>query len=374
MRLAIWQFALPGPRVVDIAQRKLKKTIGEWEVEKNAKWPCLSGDAAHPFSVNFTEDDEIELPDWSNDEDEVKEESNTNSWADVGSHASMVEMQRRATRSALGTVIGGNKYDEDYYQNANLVGIHSNCEIPNITYVCKESYALVTEKYHAVFSTVYGKSQTLIDLERDTLYLRHDTFSAYFRANGMDSVIRGLKDELGLLDHYYLPKVRNLAILVDEGYAEFNPTWLQDLCRIFTGLDSLTMVLKHFSTDSTTGSSVSLYRPIDADAALAAYASFRAQPLDRSSRMPEIDVMNTAPGYVNISELERLSKEDKEDGTEWKVPRVKVKVAMPDEMWERIDKEEDRCWDFILKGTRGLSLEEKDRTGLGILGEEMDRA
>jgi hypothetical protein len=36
--LMIWERALPGPRVIDIHQRKLKKTVEEWEEENNMRW------------------------------------------------------------------------------------------------------------------------------------------------------------------------------------------------------------------------------------------------------------------------------------------------------------------------------------------------
>jgi hypothetical protein len=35
----ISKHALPGPRVVEIQQRKLKKTTGEWEIEHDTVWP-----------------------------------------------------------------------------------------------------------------------------------------------------------------------------------------------------------------------------------------------------------------------------------------------------------------------------------------------
>ncbi|KAE9365132.1 hypothetical protein N431DRAFT_96141 [Stipitochalara longipes BDJ] len=39
IRLTIWNFALPGPRIVSLRQERLRKTIGEWEIEKKRKWP-----------------------------------------------------------------------------------------------------------------------------------------------------------------------------------------------------------------------------------------------------------------------------------------------------------------------------------------------
>jgi hypothetical protein len=37
----IWERALPSPRVIDIHQRKLKKTVEEWEEENNMR--CSGG-------------------------------------------------------------------------------------------------------------------------------------------------------------------------------------------------------------------------------------------------------------------------------------------------------------------------------------------
>jgi len=34
----IWERALPGPVVINIHQRKLKKTVEEWEEENNMRW------------------------------------------------------------------------------------------------------------------------------------------------------------------------------------------------------------------------------------------------------------------------------------------------------------------------------------------------
>ena len=39
----IWEHALPGPRVVNLRQKKLKKTIGEWETETGYTWPLPKG-------------------------------------------------------------------------------------------------------------------------------------------------------------------------------------------------------------------------------------------------------------------------------------------------------------------------------------------
>ena len=38
IRLMIWERALPGPVVINIHQRKLKKTVEEWEEENNMRW------------------------------------------------------------------------------------------------------------------------------------------------------------------------------------------------------------------------------------------------------------------------------------------------------------------------------------------------
>lgn len=115
IRNLIWEHAVPGPRLVEIRQRRLKKTIAEWETENETGW---FEDTPETFSV----------------------------------------------------------WERKYIREEPIVGIESPCCIPNVLLACRESWKIASRYYHRAFASKGTFAQTYFNFDRDILYIRHLNF------------------------------------------------------------------------------------------------------------------------------------------------------------------------------------------------------
>jgi hypothetical protein len=190
LRLMIWERALPGPRVVDIRQRKLKKTIGEWEIENDTIWP-----------PNLQVNEESEYDDYEEALVDLQE----------------IRRYSRHQRVRLSEALSVYEYGDDAYKTGHLVGLFSESQPPEILFVCREAFGVASKFYQQAFSSLGSKPQTWFNFDIDTLYLRHDTFSSYYSKGCIGEVVEGLfVDAFRLLDMDSSPKVKKLAILMSE--------------------------------------------------------------------------------------------------------------------------------------------------------------
>jgi len=229
----IWERALPGPRVVHIRQRKLKKTIGEWETETGKKWPVLGSSETDPDLDSEYEDSDDEYFERFLSEDAVF---------------------RERQRALMRYCIDADVYDDDGYKKGHLLGIYSEHPFPGLLYACRESYGVVSKSYTKSFWSLGSMAQTWFNFNTDTLYLRYDTFSYYqAAAEGTFSLGDELQGGNRILDTENLRKVKKLAVLLDTKHQEGPEGWLLGVLQAFGNVEELSMVLDHVQDENGEG-------------------------------------------------------------------------------------------------------------------------
>ncbi len=114
----VWEAALPGPRIVNIRQRGLKKTIRDWELEHAARWPppCVEDTVAEEPDITGTD-----VPGFGDDERPVQV-------------IDQRDLRSQSARTALGLALGAYEHDEEGYKDARLLGIECQCPPPHIIF------------------------------------------------------------------------------------------------------------------------------------------------------------------------------------------------------------------------------------------------
>jgi hypothetical protein len=220
----IWEAALPGPRVVNVFQRPLKKTIGEWEDETGLRWP------------------QIPLDDKGENEEDPFGATFERATAQITIRSEMLQ--------ALGLYL----YDHDGYREGHLVGMTTKCPPPQIMSVCTESYRVATGQYTQAFNTLESTSRIWFNFSRDTLYLRYDNLRCYVPRTQFHSLYKML-DALGAFppsDIENVNKVQNVATHMDPQDYNFSITEpledaLGSLLGTFRGVETISLVVCHFT-------------------------------------------------------------------------------------------------------------------------------
>ncbi|EKD20701.1 hypothetical protein MBM_01383 [Drepanopeziza brunnea f. sp. 'multigermtubi' MB_m1] len=214
LRLLIWEAALPGPRMVTIKQRPIMKTFLDYEEETGRKWPGLSK------SDIFDEDDEIEETQFEEDQ---------------------------AFREAICIARGASDLDQKVFWETHMVGIDSNCPPPDITFVCRESYGVVTRRYSKTFAYPGSVAGTYFDTESDILYLRPSSFTYCLPLyRGLQLILKGLSGPFQIENDSKLCNIRRLAVELPSSYMEDDLAYLlPQLAIIFRGAKEISLVVNH---------------------------------------------------------------------------------------------------------------------------------
>lgn len=346
----IWKAALPGPRLVDIRQRPLKETIGEWETRTGEKWPEMMGSLKEEQEEEEEDSDANILYTESEDEGE-DDKSAKNSSDDEDAEPELqgsiwdgdeIEHNRNGMRLEMGIAIHPHGYDTVSYKKANMLGIFSETTAPNILCVCRESRDVVLESYNPAFYCTGSFPQTYYNFSIDTLYLRYDTFSHYFSKDGLGSISLDLEYRSRIEDIENLRKVQRLAILFDEASQDPPEVDLASIFGTFGGVKDFSIVLKDFTkhTDLTTYvsehdnsadlSGLTLYAPFDVAIAirdlytLIRYnANSRAPPLFRDT--PSLNYQR-----LDMEKLMEYQTADCEEGEHpWELPEIHQRSVVP---------------------------------------------
>jgi hypothetical protein len=325
IRLMIWEAALPGPRVVNVFQRLLKKTIGEWEEETGLSWPILA------------------LPEPDDDEDR--------------------EWERNAIRSEILQALG--KYWDDYdgYREGQLIGMATKCPAPQILFVCRESYSVAKAQYTQAFTTLGSTAGVWFNFTLDTLYFRYDNFGYYTQQDRGNSVHKLLEAFINFpIDD--ADKVQNLAIFLDPQDFPERPTAdqlgrsLACFLRLpFYGVRKLSLIASNYARlgrdfernfEGDTYGGISLIDPIDVVTILAGMDGEPVVTSKSQSRL-EFPMLNT---WCSDLSLELVEEELLHDlmgdpmPLDWKPPKFERKVAVSDEILEELDSAR-RSWEKL---------------------------
>ncbi|KAG4427645.1 hypothetical protein IFR05_016871 [Cadophora sp. M221] len=214
IRLLIWEATLPGPRLVNIRQRPIRKTFLDYKEEKGHEWPPLDR--------------------WTEGSEEIDE-----------ALLEEAEYARMDVCSALGISpdLPGPFYD------AHLLGLDSNCPPPNISLVCREAYGVVSRCYTKAFSYSGSIPQTYINFDVDTFYLRLDNFAHYVRGFcRFERMIDGLIGFFEISDLENLSRVQRLAISVHSVYThEELESFLGVILEVFDGAKEISLIVKDYT-------------------------------------------------------------------------------------------------------------------------------
>jgi hypothetical protein len=210
IRLSIWEFAIPAPRLVEVIERDLA-TFPKDVVRQVDEWK------AHPE----------ELPQelkgtWKSDEEILER----------------LELLAEQTPTWLGA--------DELQMSEPLVNIFSPCRPPAMLFACRESNGVASKLYDRAFDTkdtALTFPQTYFDFDRDILYICWNTYHPDWT----------FKRLIYFLTHSFDPetrqRVKNLAILVKEHELEqfgFTIEWIvTHISNAFTGLKSLILVPRH---------------------------------------------------------------------------------------------------------------------------------
>jgi predicted nucleotidyltransferase len=314
----IWEAALPGPRIVNVFQRPLKKTIGEWEEDTGLSWPILP-------------------PPEPDDDDDNRE------W------------EQNAIRSEILEALGKRWDDYDEYREGHLIGMSTKCPPPQILSVCKESYNVAKAQYTQAFNTLGSTTGIWFSFSLDTFYFRYDNFGHYTQ-QGRGNSINKLGEAFINFPIDDADKVQNLAILLDP--QDFPSPTAEQLGRSlacflrwpFHGVRKLSLVTSNYARvgrdfERDTYGGISLIDPIDVVAILARMEEGQI-PSKSQSRL-EFPMLDT---WCSDLELKLVEDELLHDlvgdpmPLDWKAPKFERKVAVSDEILEELDSAR-RSWE-----------------------------
>jgi hypothetical protein len=329
IRLMIWEAALPGPRVVNVFQRPLKKTIGEWENETGLSWPHL------PPADQDDEDATIDR-----------------------------EWDQNMIRSEIVRALGIAWDDYGGYREGHLIGMATNCPPPQILSVCKESYNVAKAQYTQAFTTLGSTAGIWFNFALDTLYLRYDNFQHYTQPEPRHSVNRLLEAFIDFPISGDDPdKVQNVAIFLDPQDFPERPT-AEHVGRLlacflrtpFHGVRKLSLVASNYARlgrdferdfEGNTYGGISLIDPIDVVTILADMDGEQI-PSKSQSRL-EFPMLDTWCSDLSLQLVEEELLHDLVGdpmSLDWKPPKFERKVAVSDEILEELDSAR-RSWENL---------------------------
>ncbi|KAH6668516.1 hypothetical protein B0J14DRAFT_167205 [Halenospora varia] len=223
----------------------------------------------------------------------------------------------------------------------DMMGVTSDTKAPSVLFACRESYSVASKFYTPSFALAHSIPETYFDLERDTLYLRFDTFALLSNGYWYDNTMDALEY---LYDSANLKRVQNLAVLVDPDPDQIvdtaRPDSLADVLFLFGNIKNLTLVLGHFDQESDDQGEILLIEPIDVAKTCQNYETISSES---SQRQDVLDVpLHT--NFVSTAELERSLGDwkrrvegDNEDIGDLPMPQIEYKSAVTGGLKRHLD-------------------------------------
>ncbi|KAL2062486.1 hypothetical protein VTL71DRAFT_6752 [Oculimacula yallundae] len=316
--------ALPGPRILSIEQRRIKKTIGEWEDEQGRTWP-----------ITVREMQELSLAD-----DLVNSKTAQMALRGVSSkfgapHPNPDSLIRLFTVQethehtvAMANISTYSNSDFTTYRQVSLVGYHPSHKPPHILYAYHESRDVVLGCYQQVFSSIGAVPETFMDFEIDTLYLRTNTLSVNLIGWFADLIFEEIIGEFGMLDFRYLQGVKSLSILlpIDQRGETYDEPWLLNILRLFRNLEVLTIILREYRRPGdNSDTSMEFMPPADLEEAMRKMKDFLRGD---GEGVANIRLLDFSAAEIDMGELESYRDRDKINGCAWKLPAIRYRVAV----------------------------------------------
>lgn len=268
----VWLYALPDPRIVNIRERPLKKTILQCVLDK----------------------------------DEEKRAR--------GETCQSIE-DRLRPGTMLARIGSG---------HAN--GLTSDTLPPSMLFVCRESFSVASKIYKRVFGLHDSVPAAYFSFRDDTLYLRYDNWtSGRYCMDSFCEAVPGFDDE-----EENVIKIENLAILLRHEELEniwsridLN-SWIPELLFRFKGLKRLTLVVQHYQHKDSIIPTCFI-EPIDFLEAWMNYSCFVTGSEDEGilqvpahPKMIDLD--------LDLMDIEQQCQED--IGVDYQIPQIKFQIAV----------------------------------------------
>lgn len=325
----IWERALPGPRLVTLKQKKLKKTVGQWEVETGQTWPPPREDLQEEIARA------------------IQDPSSSSRW-------------QAEERDVLSEALDAYEHG-DAYKAGHLVGLASNCQMPEIMAVSREAYEVGSKSYQRVFSCLgsipttcryrltrhspshfswislnsthflknFFREQMLkpcclgFSFELDILYLLAD-FPAYFADGGLGMITEELSiSAFAPTDVDNFRRVRNLAV---RGFFP-EESESANLLRIIGDLEKLYLVFQDYQEEEHDPRYPSLMQPI----------SFHQTIMSLDSDTPLRRDLNPGRDF-DLEMVKDILDEDISLGKpRWKIPKIQKSVILTENMVRELE-------------------------------------
>lgn len=310
----IWQLALPGPRIVNIRERRLKMTAEAYQ-ERNSQIDARLME----FAIDAESSDEDE---------EVK-------------------------------ILEETLPIPQFLKSSDIpLGITSGSLTPALLLVCKESYDFASKFYKVALSTFVSEPCIYFDFDRDTAYLRYN-FVAIEQPLRIWKLVRHISY---MFDSGDLTKVKNVAVPVTDKtlFAEDRDPEFDDeewdmhdiiaACLIvFPHIETFAVIVEH-DADLRDDSDLAFVDAIDIYGTIAGYKTFVGQY--SYSRKPDPAVLRCSYMTISIAELEEAVSVWAETGfLALNIPEIVYKVAVPRKIADELKEWEIRAekWQEILE-------------------------
>lgn len=262
VRLMIWKFALPDPRIVYIKARRLRTDDDPswWKRVRSDK--AIEGPAGPaPYPEADDADDEssydfFDIEDYELDKIERKmackrlltpDDKFTGRMTRADAKAILMRPEKHRAIELPGI-----------HRPAHLHGVYSESGIPSLLLVCKESFGVASKSYTAAFGAKGAFPQTYFDFHRDTLHIDFNSLrslhkSAYwYRISGVDYDPSGEIPALTPTDETSMVESLSVSLSLPAvelalGSSDRFSTFLYSLHRLFPRLKRLTIVERHYA-------------------------------------------------------------------------------------------------------------------------------
>ena len=226
----------------------------------------------------------------------------------------------------------------------DMVAVTSDTKAPSVLFACRESYSAASKFYIPSFAFSDSIPETYFDFQRDTLYLRFDTFALF----PWDDCYSQTMDELECLyDSANLKRVQNLAVFLDPDPDQITntakPGRLANILVLFGNVKNLTLILGHFDQEGDDQGDILLMEPIDVTKTYHNYENISREPSQHRDVLDaplNTNFVSTAELGRSLGDWKRLLEEDNdqdEDLGSLPMPQIEYKSAVTGRLKRNLD-------------------------------------
>ncbi|KAL2071462.1 hypothetical protein VTL71DRAFT_12697 [Oculimacula yallundae] len=300
IRLAIWEFVLLEPRVIEM--RRAIQTI------THAEWKRKLEDSLKQYRELYPDEDHAIEP-----EEPIQ-------------NATQISTQI-STSSTL-------KVSPEEEKDVLWDGLQCFASVPALLSVSHEARTVAAAFYERPFNSLINSENINMNFQHDTLYLY---YNKYFSKPGRDT--EESENYLPTFDRHVMRRVENLAIRVDRKptYRWERPSleeYIATLLLFFTGVKVLTVIFKDFTAGDE--AEIALCEPVDFEMAMEIWGvQYEAECRDESIEIHSVpQVFEDPMPRVDVGELERMMSRVTKPCV---IPRFDYQVVVPAEHLEFLE-------------------------------------